>query len=208
MTYKNILFDVDNTLIDSASIAANVMHQITSRYGYDVPVTTARSMVGIPTDQVLKKLNLGHINEITQEYAATIGQYKDDLTFFDGISSLLATLKATNHTLGIVTSRSATEVRSDLGTFPEITSNQIMVTADDTTEHKPNGAPLRYAIDHYHLALPETIYIGDTIYDLDAALDAGMDFAAATWGALPTTDFSQATYQPKSPTELLQIINE
>ncbi|ETY72976.1 HAD family hydrolase [Lactiplantibacillus fabifermentans] len=206
MTYKNILFDVDNTLIDSATIAANVLHKITANYGYDVSVETARSMVGIPTDKILAKLELGHIAEITADFTTAIGKHKDELQFFDGIPAMLKQLRDAGTTVGIVTSRTAAEVRSDLGAFPEITSSNIIVTADQTTEHKPSGAPLRYAMAEHQLAPADTIYVGDAIYDLKAALDAKIDFATATWGALPTTDFSKATYQPQHPSELLALI--
>lgn len=60
MTYKTLLFDVDNTLIDSAMIASNVLHKITANYGFDVPAATVRSLVGIPTDKILQHLNLDH----------------------------------------------------------------------------------------------------------------------------------------------------
>ncbi len=208
MTYKNVLFDVDNTLIDSASIASTVLHSITTEYGYDVPTSTLRGLVGIPTDKILKRLNLDHVEEITRKFTTAIGAHKDELTFFTGIQPLLSKLENAGLNTGIVTSRTAAEVDSDLGAFPEITSSNIIVTADKTTEHKPNGAPLEYAINQYHLVKAETIYVGDTIYDMQAAQDAQMDFASATWGALPTTDFSTATLQPKTPNDLLSMLTE
>lgn len=208
MTYKTILFDVDNTLIDSAAIAANVLHKITANYGFDVPVATVRGLVGIPTDKILQQLNLDHVDEITADFTQAIGNHKDELQFFAGIRDTWSNLKATGIKIGVVTSRTAAEVESDLGNFPEITSVPIIVTADKTTEHKPSGAPLEYAIQQYHLAKAETMYVGDTVYDLQAALNAGIDFASATWGALPTTDFSQATYQPKQPSDLLKIVKK
>jgi len=206
MTYKTLLFDVDNTLIDSAMIASNVLHKITANYGFDVPAATVRSLVGIPTDKILQRLNLNHVQEITADFTQAIGQHKDELQFFDGIRETWNQLKATGVQIGIVTSRTAAEVTSDLGNFPEITSAPIIVTADQTTEHKPSGAPLEYAIQQHHLVKAETMYVGDTIYDLQSALSAGIDFASASWGALPTTDFSKATYQPQEPGDLLKLV--
>ncbi|WP_318764736.1 HAD family hydrolase [Lactiplantibacillus carotarum] len=208
MTYKTVLFDVDNTLIDSATIAANVLHEITAQYGYDVSAATVRGLVGIPTDKILQHLNLGHVAEITKEFTTAIGTHKDELTFFTGIQSLLSELHQAGFATGIVTSRTSAEVDSDLGAFPEITSSDIIVTADKTTEHKPSGAPLEYAVTAHHLVKADTIYVGDTIYDMQAAQNANMDFASATWGALPTTDFSAATFQPQQPSDLLAILTK
>ncbi|WP_457951561.1 HAD family hydrolase [Lactiplantibacillus pentosus] len=206
MAYKNILFDVDNTLIDSATIAATVFHNVTAEYGFDVPVQTARELVGIPTDKILERLHISPVQEITEAFTVAIGEHKDKLHYFPGISDLFNDLHARHFEVGIVTSRTAAEVRSDLGAFPEITSANIIVTADKTTEHKPSGAPLEYAVTQNHLTKPETIYIGDTIYDMQAAQDAHIDFASASWGALPSTDFSAATFQPAKPQDLLKSL--
>lgn len=209
MPYKTILFDVDNTLIDSAAIATNVLHKIVSNYGYhNVSKQSIRNRVGIPTDKILLELGLDSVDEITSDFTIAIGQHKDELEFFNGIQSLLTTLKKKSISTGIVTSRTSAEVKSDLGAFPEITSSNIIVTADKTTEHKPSGAPLEYAVQEYNLVKADTIYVGDTIYDMQAAQNANMDFASATWGALPTTDFSAATFQPQQPQDLLQLLTK
>ena len=206
MTYKNVLFDVDNTLIDSATIAANVLHKIIAEYGHDVSAATVRGLVGLPTDKILQQLNLNHIEEISQKFTVAIGTHKNELDFFAGIQPLLSELKSAGLNTGIVTSRTAAEVDSDLGAFPEITTSNIIVTADKTTEHKPSGAPLEYAVRQHHLVKAETIYVGDTIYDMQAAQNAQMAFASATWGALPTTDFSAATLRPQQPSDLLEML--
>ncbi|MFC6295220.1 HAD family hydrolase [Lactiplantibacillus daoliensis] len=206
MTYKTILFDVDNTLIDSATIAANVFHEVAAELGLDVPAKTIRGLVGIPTEKIIQELHLDHAAELNEAFTKKIGQHKDELQLFDGIHETWAKLTAVGREIGVVTSRTAAEVQSDLGNFPEITSLPIIVTADKTTEHKPSGAPLEYAIQQHGLVKAETMYVGDTIYDLKSALNAGIDFASATWGALPTTDFSKATYQPKRPIDLLSIV--
>ncbi|BDZ32282.1 HAD family hydrolase [Lactiplantibacillus sp. WILCCON 0030] len=206
MAYKTILFDVDNTLIDSATIAATVFHEVAANYGLAVPAKTIRGLVGIPTEKIIQQLKLTHATEINRDFTSEIGTHKDELRLFDGIHETWDKLLAIGLQIGVVTSRTTAEVKSDLGNFPEITNLPIIVTADKTTEHKPSGAPLEYAIQQYNLIKAETMYVGDTIYDLQSALNAGIDFASATWGALASTDFSKATYQPEEPTDLLKIV--
>ncbi|AVK61453.1 hypothetical protein C5Z25_06565 [Lactobacillus sp. CBA3605] len=205
MTYKTILFDVDNTLIDSASIAATVFHDVIATYGINIPVQQLRDLVGLPTDKILKQLQIEPVAEIAANYVKAISAYKDDLQFFDGIRDTWEHLNNNGINTGIVTSRTMPEVKSDLANFPEITNSKIIVTADKTSEHKPSGAPLEFAIKQNNLVKNETIYVGDTIYDMQAAFDAKIDFASASWGALPSVDFSEATYQLKQPYELLSL---
>lgn len=206
MTYTNVLFDVDNTLIDSASIASNAFCEVAAKYGYHVSPASVRKLVGVPTDKIINSLKLGHRKEITSDFATALSSHKDELKLFSGIHSMLAKLRKNGINVGVVTSRTAHEVASDLGRFPEITSSKIIVTADKTTEHKPSGAPLEYAVDAFNLSKPETIYVGDAIYDMQAAQDAKIDFASATWGALPSTDFTTATHTPKTPEDLLNLV--
>ncbi|AVK64023.1 hypothetical protein C5Z26_07825 [Lactobacillus sp. CBA3606] len=205
MTYKTILFDVDNTLIDSASIAANVFHDVIATYGVDIPVQQLRNLVGLPTDKILEQLQIEPAAEIAANYVKKISAYKDNLHFFDGIQTTWKRLKNNGIDTGIVTSRTMAEVKSDLANFPEITHSKIIVTADKTSEHKPSGAPLEFAMKQNGLVKNETIYVGDTVYDMQAAFDAKIDFASATWGALPNADFSEATYQLEHPYELLNL---
>ncbi|MFB9769272.1 HAD family hydrolase [Lactiplantibacillus modestisalitolerans] len=206
MTYQTILFDVDNTLLDSASLAATALHEATAKFGYEVSEATARTLVGVPTDKALASQNVPANPELIADFNARLTASKDQLRFFDGIPELLQALVAANITIGVVTSRTRAQIAGDLGAFPEITGQPILVNADDTTEHKPSGAPLEYALKHYQLDPATAMYVGDTIYDMQSALNAKIDFASASWGALPTTDFSKATYQPQTPSDLLKLI--
>lgn len=206
MKYKNILFDIDNTLVDSATIASNILYDITIENGFHVQLTDIRKLIGVPTTKILEQLNIKPTNEMLTKFTKQLSQHKDELRLFNGVQDLLAELHTLKIKTGIVTSRTASEVNSDLHAFPEITASNIIVTSDKTKLHKPSGAPLEYAMRQYNLEKNQTIYIGDTIYDMQSAENAGIAFASATWGALPTTDFSKAIFKPERPLDVLQLV--
>lgn len=58
-----------------------------------------------------------------------------------------------------------------------------MVTADDTTAHKPSPAPILKALDRLGADRRPAVYVGDMSTDLAAARAAGIRFAGAEYGA-------------------------
>lgn len=69
--------------------------------------------------------------------------------------------------------------------------------------HSPE--PLLKFIELSEVDKSETIYIGDTKYDLDCALGAGIDFALALWGAKSSIGID-ANYILENPKQILELV--
>jgi soluble P-type ATPase len=59
----------------------------------------------------------------------------------------------------------------------------VVVTVDDTEEHKPHPAPVLKALEKLGAAPEEAIMVGDSIYDIQCAHNAGVEAIQVTWGA-------------------------
>jgi HAD superfamily hydrolase (TIGR01509 family) len=99
---------------------------------------------------------------------------------YPGVVPMLAALRATGLTLGVVTGKSRgawaiTRAQSGLGEFA------VFVGDDDVAEAKPSPEGLRLALTRLDVPADEAIYVGDSIPDATAARDAGVRFAAALW---------------------------
>ena len=57
-----------------------------------------------------------------------------------------------------------------------------VICADDTAEHKPEPGPLLKYMERTGAKPSEVLYVGDTVYDMQCARGAGVDFALARWG--------------------------
>lgn len=205
MTYSAILFDIDNTLIDSATIATKAIQRITKEYGFNVSFKEIRDLIGVPTEQIFKNVGVEPSNDMLSEFKTELTQHKSELNFFDGMSQVFNKLINSDVKVGIVTSRTREEVHSDLSSFNEIVNRDILVTSDDTTESKPSGEPLLFALHKFGLNKDRTLYVGDTLFDLKSAQNAGIDFANASWGSLETVDFSSAEHILDHPSDLLRL---
>lgn len=207
MAYTTILFDIDNTLIDSLTLSANTMHDVVASVaGLNIPATVFKKYSGLPGLQIFNEVGLNNGATLLNQYGIEFNKRLNQLMLFDGIEETMIQLQQREITTGIVTSKNRQEFTEELQAFPMIINSKISVTTDDTKLHKPNGAPIRYAITHYQLDYSHILYVGDTSFDLQAAQDAGIDFAAAGWSASITTDFSTANYVLKQPTDLLALI--
>ncbi|WP_022910217.1 HAD family hydrolase [Aestuariimicrobium kwangyangense] len=59
----------------------------------------------------------------------------------------------------------------------------VSVGLEDSTRHKPHPEPLLTACKTLAFDPAAAVYVGDAAVDLLAAVDAGMDGLAVTWGA-------------------------
>lgn len=78
------------------------------------------------------------------------------------------------------------------------------VCADDLADHKPHPAPLLKCIEDLSVSPCESLYIGDSRYDLKCAASAKVDFALALWGCREPEQFS-CKRKLSSPEELLLL---
>ena len=85
---------------------------------------------------------------------------------------------------------------------------EVIVGQEDTTQHKPNPAPLLLAADKMNVSHADYIYIGDQSSDIWAAHQAGMASAAALWGEGNKKWIVEAnpTVQFEAPREFLQYM--
>ena len=77
-----------------------------------------------------------------------------------------------------------------------------IICADDTAEHKPKPGPLLKYMEYTGARPSEVLYVGDTVYDMQCARGAGVDFALARWGN--PDGRMDADYDEPTPLALLE----
>lgn len=179
-----ILFDVDGTLIDTHRLYLEAYRRAVADFiGY------------APTDEeiVLRKPSaeryflsewVGARNAsachsaMCEHYRDLHAAYFDGL--YDGVREMLAGLRSAGLPLGIVTGkgRAAWEITSSaihLGDFATV------ITEDDVVEPKPHPGGLLAAAAAMGIRASETVYIGDSLADMEGARRAGMMAGAVLW---------------------------
>jgi phosphoglycolate phosphatase-like HAD superfamily hydrolase len=84
---------------------------------------------------------------------------------------------------------------------------EVVVTASDTTEHKPSPAPLLLCLERFGAPAEGSLYVGDSPFDIEAGRAAGMATAAVAWGVFGRDELLAARpdHWLERPDELLAL---
>jgi len=188
LKYKNILFDLDGTLIDSAPGIVDSF-QKAYRFIYNQECQQSiTSLIGPPIDQVLEKVNgetkIETINLFVEEFKTNYDQfgYKKSI-LYNGVEDVLSFLKINKLNVFIVTNKRSKPTKLIL---EHLSINQYFseVVCPDTfkVKFKNKTELITDLIQRRSLIKSESLMIGDTIHDGEAANLNQLDFALAEYG--------------------------
>lgn len=208
MRYKNIIFDIDGTLLDTVfADLTGLREALLDAFGIDYPISELQGALGVPSIDILRKYNIpeGDIPRLIQRWEDGIQRNFDSVSLFPGIRETVTRLETEGFELGIVTSKTQKEFATDFPQFGIAEMFGVIITADDTLKHKPFPEPLLKYLEYAGASAEQSIYIGDSVYDLQSAKDAGIDFAVAEW--LPNCPIAEeAKYRLKQPSDLFAFL--
>lgn len=206
MRYSHVVFDIDGTLIDSEKAVLNSLQKtILEEKGIEKSLEELRFALGIPGKVALSRLDIENLEEVEEKWDEYSKEYSHEITLFDGIRSVVQALKSKSIKLGIITSKTRKEYESDFVRFGLDSYFDVVICADDTKKHKPNGDPMEKYLEITNARRQDTIYVGDSIYDMQCAKNAGVHSALALWG-IEDSDNLEATYKLNNPKDILDIL--
>lgn len=207
MKYKQIVFDIDGTLIDTEhAVLYSFQETLKTLCGESVPIEKLNFALGITGEDALKKFPVEDISSALDLWNQNMCKYNETVTVFSGILELLKALSESGYGMGIVTSRTREEYEKDFIPHKINQYFNTVICADDTAEHKPMPEPLLKYMKLAGANQNEILYVGDSKYDGICAKNAGVDFALAVWGS--HTKSIQANYYLEKPLDLIKVLGE
>ncbi len=217
---RHILFDLDGTLIDTWRLYMEAYRQtFEAFYGRPFHDSETLNLLALrPRSEtwLLRKV-LGR-QDHRDAFAIFLEHYRRlHDTHFDGayvgVPDMLSTLRRAGYRLGIVTGKSReawtiTEAKAALLPF------DVVVTETEVRQPKPDPEGLLAAAAALTGTAGDTVYVGDSLLDGEAAAAAGLPFWAAAWakGLAELPDFTRnarehgATHVLRRPDELIAAL--
>lgn len=194
-----ILFDVDGTLVDSNDLHAAAWQQTFRRFGVDLPIDRIRAQIGKGGDNLIPALLPPKLAEERQQEMEDFrsGLFKRDylprVAPFPAVRPLFERLYADGIRIVLATSAHEAELdfhKSLIGCEDLI---HAATSKDDVDRSKPCpdifAAALRKVAP---LGNDETLVVGDSPWDVEAACKLGLRTIALRCGGFPEAELRRA----------------
>ena len=189
-----VLFDVDGTLLDTNYFHTIAWWRALRDAGEDVPMSRIHPLIGMGSDQLLEDL-LGEEREgLSDVHAEYYKPYKEELLHaFPGAADLLAAVAERGAQVVLATSSKEEDLNKlldALGAEDGVIAD--IVHGDLVGSSKPAPDIFAVALDHLDLDPEQTIVVGDTEWDIEAAGKLGIDVVAVLTGGTTRADLQDA----------------
>ncbi len=210
MKVTTVLLDVDGTLVDSNDAHAHSWREAMTEFGFQADFTTIREKIGMGGDKLLPLVTgveteseLG--KKITELRAKIFKEkYLPTLTAFPRTRNLLEHMLANGFRLVVATSASKEDLTNILtqAKLSDLLNNRV--TSDDAENSKPDPDILQAALKKMKRTAGESIMVGDTPYDIEAATRAGIRSIGLTCGGWTADSLKGAEIIFANPADFLQ----
>lgn len=185
-----VVFDCDGTLVDGQAAICETMELAFANAGLVAPERNkVRRIVGLSLPYALRELAPEASDD---QRHAVIEAYKlgyRDLRLsgalreplFDGIAALIDELDAEGRLLGVATGKSDRGLHACLDTHG-IKHRFVSLQTADRHPSKPHPAMLEAALDDAGVSPADAVMIGDTSFDMEMAVAAGVRAIGVSWG--------------------------
>ncbi|MCV6548370.1 MAG: HAD-IA family hydrolase [Cohaesibacter sp.] len=191
MTPKLFVFDCDGTIVDSQHTIVESMHHAFQVNDLTPPSQEqTRSIIGLSLAPAVAKLDHSLSDEMIDRVVEDYKSYciakretgEDDEALYDGAKQVIESLAGEEDVLlGIATGKAYRGV-VHLFNCHDWHNHFVTVQTADRAPSKPHPGMILQAMDETGAARAATVMIGDTSYDMEMAVNAGVMPIGVSWG--------------------------
>lgn len=210
MKYQALLFDLDGTLINTLDLWSEAVIETLARHGASVTPETFREWYTRPSHlkNWLEWMHLSDKEDVirAQRDARYIELLKERVTWLDGAEEMLESLSSLIP-LGLITGSWKAYVDASEERLHFQRYFQTLVVCDDMGKfQKPHPHGILMAADRLGVEPERCLYVGDQLFDVQAAQAAGMPCCIVRGSFTPDTALQQADIVVESLRELKGVV--
>ncbi len=179
-----VVFDLDGTLTRTNDLIFATFNFVARKYtGKVYTPQQIIAMFGPPEEVAIERIvGPERLKDAMEDF---YGYYSDHhaekAEIHTGVPELLAYLKGEGLLLAVFTGKGRKTALISLELFGVKSYFDMVVTGSDVANHKPSGDGIRNVMKMFQLRPEEVLMVGDSVADVKAARDAGVEVAAVLW---------------------------
>jgi phosphoglycolate phosphatase len=194
--YKAVIFDFDDTLVESR-VQKWAQHKAVAKKFYNMDITDDDIIPhwGKAVHTLISEIykNADSLENIYGALSSTRREFPKKI--YEGSLDIVNKLLKDSVKVGIVSAASKEFILQNLNDFNFPISRLFIIQgADDTDFHKPHPdvfLPAIKKLSKEGIEKNQIVYVGDSLLDLQAAHAAGIDFVGVTTGLYSKDDFEK-----------------
>jgi phosphoglycolate phosphatase len=193
-----VIFDFDLTLADSAQAVIECTGYALERLGLPAAEPEqVRHTIGLTLQRSFAALTGRDDQQLAAEYARHFVSRADEVMvartqLYPEVPAMLAGLRGRGVRLGVVSSKFRHRIEAILARAGLGAAMDVIVGAEDVTQHKPHPQGLLLALERLQVARVRSVYVGDHPVDAQTAAAAGVAFVAVRTGSGAVESWSGA----------------
>jgi pyrophosphatase PpaX len=212
MNLQTMLFDLDGTLIDSVRLILDSYHHTLKTHGF--PARSDEEWLrGVGTPLRVQFAKWADDPQVLEALITTYREYNLThhdrmVTVYPGVVDAVRTIKALGVRTGLVTSKNRQGALRGLALVRLEALMDVLVCADEVDNPKPHPEPVEKAVTLLGADPATTVYVGDSIHDMQSGRAAGVLTAAVLWGPFGRSHLEGARpdYWLERPEELVELV--
>jgi HAD superfamily hydrolase (TIGR01549 family) len=207
-----ILFDIDGTLVDSNYLHTVAWFRAFDSLGHRVPMARIHRAIGMGSDKLIPSLvgDAADTKKADELHGEHYRHLHSELRAFDRAADLLRACRDRGARIVLATSAKERDLDALTKAIDADDAIDEITSSDDVDESKPDPDIFQAAMQKANLDERNTIVVGDTKWDVEAARRSGLDAVAVLTGgwSRPELERAGAVAVYDDVADLLQNLDE
>jgi len=187
-----VLFDVDGTLVDTNWFHTLSWWRVFQKAGEDIAMSRIHPLIGMGSDQMVEALFGEERAEFKEAHGKEFEVFMDEITAFPRAAEVLRAVHDCGARVVLCTSSQEDHLKPMLEAIDAEDAIDEIVNGDDVDKSKPAPDVFAAGMKKLGLEAEQTIVVGDTRWDIEAAKKLNLRTVCVLTGGVPEQVLKEA----------------